>query len=128
MTDIQYYVEQLNTTKSEDAYFALLHADDAHIPDLITAYHHSQNTNVKDLLVEIIYQHRNVNSLSFLKEVFQETTSDLWKVALDGIVTTGSNEGLEFLKVEKERALQDSKTTRIEWIDEAIQQINESLP
>lgn len=122
---VDYYLQQLHGPDHENAYYALIHFDHSFVPRLIQAYRAETNFNVRVVLIEIIGQHRLSTTLDFLAEVLQDSDSEIWKAALDGIVTINGPRGVEVLIAEKERLLaeQDSPKTRNEWIEEAIEQI-----
>lgn len=122
------YLRQLREPKSEDAYFALLELDDAQIPDLIEAYHQETNIRAKSALVEIIWKHASYDSLDFLRTAFHDDHEEVWKAALDGIVARGGADSIEILENEKKHLSADpfQASSRLEWIDEAIEQIKQS--
>lgn len=121
---VDHYLKELRGWNCENACFSLLEADNSCLPLLIQAYYAETRVDVSAMLVEIIWQHRQPETLGFLAEVLQEPHRELWRAALDGIVTLGGRSGLDILKAEKERLLEKrDRSERIEWIDEVAEQI-----
>ena len=109
----------------EHAYHRLIEADDAIVPILIKAYRTEADPAVRATLVEIIWQHRVPETISFLSEALDDNHPEVWKSALDGFVTLGSPAAIQVLESVRQRiwAGSQAKSDRIAWIDEAIEQI-----
>jgi HEAT repeat protein len=124
---IAHYLHQLRQSKNEDAFFALIHLDESQVPDLINAYHDQTNLDIQPLLVEIVSHYKLPTSLDFLMGALQSSNPQVWKNALDGIVSIGGQASIQVLEEEKQR-LQGGKnfSERFEWIEEAIQQIRDN--
>ncbi len=125
--EIAYYIQQLHSSDSEDAYSALLANTSAEaVPALIAAYDAERNAKVKAALVEIIWQKRALDSLDFLRQALQRPESPIWRAALDGIVALGGAPALALLEAEKSRlyaTLAADTSFRVGWIDETIDRI-----
>jgi hypothetical protein len=126
--DLSYYLRELRA-KSEDAFSALRsHIESSDIPKLIAAFYAEPVIAVKADLLEIIWQQRMPDTLSFLATVLQHPNSKLWLVALDGIVAIDTPLAMTILETEKSRLLSSQlhdATARLEYIIEAIQQLSE---
>jgi hypothetical protein len=124
-----YYVQQLHAADADHAYFALLtDTTEANVSKLIAAFHRETDDKVKADLVEIIWQRRLPETLDFLAQVLHHPKPEIWKNALDGIVAIGTAQALIVLEDEKRRLLSISSrdsASRLEWIDEAIEQLSE---
>ncbi|PYV40512.1 MAG: hypothetical protein DMG06_20065 [Acidobacteria bacterium] len=109
----------------EHAYHRLIEADDAIVPILIKAYRTEADPAVRATLVEIIWQHRVPETISFLSEALDDNHPEVWKNAVDGFVTLGSASAIHMLESAKQRMQTDNQanSVRIDWIDGAIQQI-----
>ncbi len=127
--DLAYYLARLHDqgVNAEDAYFALVEVDDSRLPELIEAFHAETSLDVKAILVEIIWQHRSRESLPFLFDAFRSLYPEIWKNALDGIVALRASEGRSYLESERQRILDEPQrdSARLEWIDEALRQMQE---
>jgi hypothetical protein len=127
--EISRYIDELLSNKTEDSFFALLEISDIHIPILIEKYRLQSDATTQAFLVEVIWNHRMPTTLNFLIEALRHNDEQVWKSALDGIVSIGGTQALELLNNE----MQDNKKSialvpfRQEWIREAIDQIKESL-
>jgi len=126
---IKFTIEQIRKGKDGNGFFHLMETENEAIPILIEAYHHERKLGLRLELIEAIWQHRSANTLEFLEQVLQDYTGEIWQEALDGIVATGREAGIEVLNKEKLRLLALPKVPeeRIEWIEEAIDQITELL-
>ena len=124
-------IQQLHTSDSEDAYFALLTETSAEdLPALIAAYDADQSEKVKAALVRIIWQKRAPSTFDFLTQALQRPETDVWKAALEGITTIGGEAALALLKAEESRlyrTLAADTSYRVGWIDKAIDQISRNL-
>jgi hypothetical protein len=124
---IAHYLHQLRQGKSEDAFFALIHLDESQVPDLINAYYGETNVDIQALLVEIVSHYRQPASLNFLTSALQAAKPQIWKNALDGIVKLGGQASIQVLVEEKQRVQGEKHfSQRLEWIDEALQQIRDN--
>src|SRR5262249_46350266 len=83
---IPFYVPQIYESNHEGAFFALIHLDDALVPQLIDAYRQQLDIRVRATLVETIWQHRLLDTVGFLVETLRDNEADIWRKALDGIV------------------------------------------
>jgi HEAT repeat protein len=113
----------------EDAYFRLIEASDAIIPILIERYHATSSADLRALLVEIIWQHRQPETIEFLAKTLDDTSESVRQNALDGLVTLGGPPALLALETARQR-LQISRPAdkvRAQWFDEAIEHVREQL-
>jgi hypothetical protein len=124
-SEISYYLERLRAANDEGAYDALVQSEDSSVPMLIDAYYAETSIELQADLVEIVWKHRLPETLDFLSAALRHDDPRIWKNALDGMVAIGGQTSIMRLETERSRlfaAPQDFKT-RLEWIDEAIQQI-----
>ena len=124
---IAHYLHQFRQSKSEDAFFALIHLDESQVPNLINAYRDETNADIQALLVEIISHYKQPTSLGLLTNALQSPNPQVWKNALDGIVSIGGQASIQVLEEEKQRLLVEKHfSERLEWIEEALQQIRDN--
>jgi len=125
--EFSYYLQQLHSSESENAYFSLLtDTVDADVPKLIGAFYSEPDLQARVALLEILCQHCVPETLTFLATILQNPVTRLWQSALDGIVGIGSPQALTILYAEKMRLLSSGlkdASTRLEYIDEAIRQL-----
>jgi HEAT repeat protein len=122
-------IERLHGPNQEDAYFNLIEAHPSVLPMLIEAYRSESDTQVRAVLVEIIWQHREPHTLGFLTEALQDPNDRVWKSALDGLVTLGGPGPTDVLDVAMARAEQEgiNKKDFLSWVAEASVQIRNGL-
>ena len=87
MSDYEYYIQQLGGPNEDNAFHSLIEADSAVIPDLVAAYRLEVSPRKRAVLIEIIGYHRETASVDFLADALQEKEPDIWKAALDALVT-----------------------------------------
>jgi hypothetical protein len=65
--------------------------------------------------------------IPFLSEVLNDPKEEVWKQAIDGLVTIGSPEAVKSLRAARERHFSSPNVAKdfCGWIDEAIQQITD---
>jgi len=120
-----YHLQRLKGPDREDAYRSLIQADDAIVPALIEAYRTETEPAIRATLVEIIWKHQLPETISFLSEALYDNHPEVWKNALKGFVALGSPSAIQILESVKTQIRRGDQTRsdRIDWVDEAIQQI-----
>jgi len=121
-TQVAACVARLGGPGGENAYHRLIEADDAIIPLLVDAFRREQDPAIRAQLVEVIWQHRLLQTVDFLAEALDDADPGVWKSALDGLVALGGPRARGVLKA----ARQHADPERVVWIDEAIEQIEGS--
>ena len=124
----EHYVEELRSGDSEAAYFSLVEADSSVVPLLTDACRAEADPRVRATIIEIVWQHRDPTSLGLLSEALDDDAAEVWSNALDGIVALGrSGHGDEAIALlETARRVAEKETTeKLNWIDEALEQIRE---
>ena len=108
-----------------DEYFELIEADHAVVPLLIAAFRAETNRSTRALLVDAIWEHRIPAVLEFLGETLADPDPPIWKNALDGFVALGTAAALDGLRAARARvaAAPGPDAERLQWIDEAVEQI-----
>ncbi len=133
MSDIQqlaaFYIKRLGGPENDNARQCLIEADHSIITYLIDAFHAEKNAAMRGGLVEIVWQHRVSQPLvmDFLAEALNDQQSEVWKNALDGLVSLGGDTSIQILELCKKQISSERNTNpeKLEWIDEALQQIAE---
>jgi HEAT repeat protein len=78
-----------------------------------------QDEDVRAILVEAVWQYRRPESIPFLAQMLNDPSKNVWKAAIDGLVTLGTDDALLALKTAKASA----SAKQFEYIDEAIDQL-----
>jgi hypothetical protein len=78
--------------------------------------------------VEIVWQHRVSQAfvMDFLAEALNDKHSEIWKNALDSLVTLGGDSAMQILESYRQKVLKNrgSNPEQLEWIDEATQRFD----
>ena len=119
MSPLDDYLQQARSGDVESAFHNLLELDPSALPALQQAYFLEEDPVVRSLLVEVIWQHREPSVVGFLANALNDPAPDVWKEALDGLVTLASPESLQRLQ-SAARSQRDPE--RQAWIEEAIEQ------
>ena len=128
MTDntskIQTYLEEFKKGDSQNALCGLTNLPHNVLPELIDIFKKERDGHVRVFLVETIWQHRQQSVIPFLAEVLHDPEPDVWKEALDGLVTLASPKAIEALRSARNRPFKKAKDAEEfrEWIDEAMEQ------
>jgi HEAT repeat protein len=78
-------------------------------------------------LIRAIWQFRVPQALPTLAAALDDPCDDVWKDALDGLVTIGGVEAQQILQAARLKAGQLPQVDKLEWIDEAFEQVVERL-
>ena len=120
---VNFHIAQLRQADPDDAYFSLIEADHEIVAHLITAFRGERNPTIRATLVEIIWQHRLPETLSFLVEALEDPAMPVFRSALTGFVTLGGSAATNLLVSTRQCLRQQGRLERIEWVEEAIQQL-----
>lgn len=127
--EIAGYLESFHKGDCDGAFFGLLEMGHEVLPELIEVFRHEEDSDIREFLVEVIWQHRQLSTIPFLGEALYDNAPIVWKQALDGLVTLASPQALEWLETAKAREFSrqaDAEEFR-RWLDEAIEQIKLGL-
>ncbi|HMO16101.1 MAG TPA: HEAT repeat domain-containing protein [Pirellulaceae bacterium] len=105
----------------ENAYHTLIESHDAIVPQLIEHYTNANDGELRARIVEVIWQHRVPTTVSFLASALNDEHPEVWKQAIDGLVTIGGDHSVGALKTLLGQIKYDD--ARSPWIAEAIDQI-----
>lgn len=119
-------LDQFRQGERDAAFFQLVEMNHGIIPELIAAYRKEPMSSIRAFLVEVIWQHRQPETIPLLAEALDDPEPDVWMQALDGLVTLASSESLATLTSRKLRS--PANSTIHEWIEEAIEQVQQTLP
>lgn len=104
-----------------NAFHTLIESDHDIIPVLIEQFKNANDGQCRANIVEVIWQHRLPSTISFLATALNDVHPDVWKQALDGLVTIGGPQSLDALNHCLVEIPQHDE--RSAWIAEAIDQI-----
>lgn len=112
----EFYLKQLKSTDWEDGYHGLIEADHGIIPILIASFRNEQDAALRAMLVKIVWQHRVPETVGFLVEALADSNPDIWKNALDGLVTIATPEAIKVLESTK-RSIGNTESEKMPWIE-----------
>lgn len=121
---IAFYIEQYREGQSDDAFHGLLELDNGVLHELTQAFHESTDTSMRAFLLNVIWQHRQASVIPLLAEALFDRDSDVWKEAIDGLVTLNSPESLQALRRARMRQFTNDREGQRyrEWLEEGIRQ------
>jgi hypothetical protein len=124
-----YYIKRLGEPDRDDGYHGLIEASDEIIPFLVNAFRVEQVPGIRADLVEIIWQHRNPETIEFLSEALNDPAQEVWKNALDGLVALACPKAIEALRLARSPVLhkKSQKEKFQRWLEEAIEQTQENM-
>jgi HEAT repeat protein len=111
------------TGHREAAFHCLFDLGERAIPRLAEAYRAEREPAVRNLLVEVVWQLRSPSSIEFLGEALQDPNPEVWKQALDGLVTLASPESLRILESARDRLGVDLDDFQ-SWVEGAIEDVS----
>jgi len=123
----EYYLSEARNGDFHNAYHSLIELPNDLLPDLEEAYRGEADPAIRALIVEAVWQHRLPTSVDFLVVALEDPHPEVWKQALDGLVTLVSPESRTVLELAKSHVTGQDTILRA-WIEEAIDQIDETRP
>jgi HEAT repeat protein len=117
-------IEEARSGDSDNAFHNLRELDHSFLPAMQTAYRCEDDPIVRSMIVEAIWQHRQASEIDFLAEVLRDPTPEVWKQALDGLVTLASPESMRVLRSAADR---EDGAERRAWIEEAIEKVDDAF-
>ncbi len=120
---VNYYVQRLSGPEAEDAWHSLVEEGPAALPFLLNSFASTKDKEIQIRLLQIVCQYRSEEAIPFLAEQLYHPVPEIWKTAIDGLIMVRSKESLQALGA----ACATTTAKRREWIQEAIQQIQDRL-
>ncbi len=118
---VDHHVEGLRAGE-EDAFHALIEAPHAVLSALIARFHVEADPELRASIVEVVWQHRQSDTLPFLAQALADSSEQVWKQALDGLVTIGGPGAVATVSAFKSAC--DPTDPRAEWLTEALEQLS----
>lgn len=122
MSSVASYLDLARRGHREGALQGLMELGEPALPAIAEAYRAESDPAVRALIVEVVWQLRTHASVGFLGEALQDPDAEVWKQALDGLVTLASPESLRVLESARDRIGDDREEFR-EWVDGAIEDV-----
>ena len=96
-----------------------MEAGPAALPHVVKAYESQRDPHVRATLVRVVSEYRSPDACPFLEGALRVAEPDIWKAALDGLITLGSAAALDVLC----RTVKVVSANQRGWIEKAIQQV-----
>jgi len=100
---IAYYLDMFRRGDADNAFHGLLELDAGILPELMEVFREEQNGEVREFLVEVIWQYRDRSVIPFLGEALLDYDTRVWRQALDGLVALASEASLDVLRQARSR-------------------------
>ena len=119
---IRHYLAELEGEKSADAFHRIREAGSAALPDLLTALPAAKSSRVKAQIVELLWQTREPSVVGSLAEALNDRAPEVWKAALDGLVTIQGALAASVLREALAASERGEHHVPAEWLREALEQ------
>ncbi len=123
----EHYMGQLDdSNRADDACHSLLELGPSALPEIQKAFRASGSCAVRRRLAQVVCYGRWVEALPFFAELLGDEDPEIWKTALDGLVSLGCDRAdarpqiRDVLRARREVA----PSEQVEWIDEAMEQVS----
>lgn len=116
---VPHRVARLSGPGRDDAWHALLELGPDALPHILAAFESAGDGAVRLALVEIVGGFRTTRAVPFLGALLRDGSPELWKAALDGLVSLGDSPALEAVLAARASAVAEKSR----WLDEAVDQI-----
>jgi hypothetical protein len=120
---LDYYLNEARNGNRGRAFHGLIGSPCHLLPALEEAYRREADPAIRALIVNAVWQHRQASSVDFLAVAALDPHPEVWKQALDGLVTLASPESRKALELVKSRVAGEDAVL-CAWIEEAIGQID----
>jgi HEAT repeat protein len=123
------FTDYLNAAREGDeetAFFGLIDLGNDTVRRLQDAYHVEPDPAIRALILRVLLQYRDPDSVDFLAVALKDPNNEVWKLALDLLVTLASAKSRKVLEAELEHAI-EGKSDYHAWLKEAISQIDEVI-
>ena len=116
-----YYLSQMDGNNWEDAWHSLAELGSAALPYIRETYHCAADDRKRVLLIQVLAELRDAESLDLFNEALHSSSAEVWKKALDALVSLGGSAAAELLCT----AEAEMPAERRDWIREALHQITQ---
>ena len=134
MSDDAEYVasclERMRAGDTHNTFHDLIELELAVLPFLVEALGKPENIEIRPEIVRVIWERRRPDFIGFLAELLDDPEKAVWQEALDGLVAIGGTNVIGALVGARSRigASKPGKPIVVEWIDEALEQLQQRLP
>jgi HEAT repeat protein len=122
MVTIGSHLDWARAGNREAALEGLIGLGEPAIPRLADAFRTEPDPALRALLVETVRQLRSHASIELLGEALRDPSPEVWKQALDGLVTLASPESLRILEASRD-VVRVPDEDFAEWLEGAIEDV-----
>jgi hypothetical protein len=115
-----HYVSCLNGDDSENAWHYLVDLGPLALPYIRESLYCESDNRKREQLIQILAEHRDEKSLGLFSDALYDPAEEVWKTALDAIVTVGGSTARDLLQTAEAKIA----AGRREWLREALEQIS----
>jgi len=116
---VDYWVTRLSGPDASSAWHGLVELGPTALDEIRIAFAATLDRHLRRKLLTVIVELRQPESAAFFRSLLRDYDTEIWRSALDGLVTLGTDEAARIL--ENARATADEERSR--WFDEALAQI-----
>lgn len=120
---VSYYLERLEGPDGAHAWHSLREAGAAVLPYLAVALRDEQSPAVRERVVELIWQTREPSAVGTLATALEDPAPQVWKAALDGLVTIGGPSVTALLRSALAASQRGAHRVPADWLAQAIEQL-----
>jgi len=121
---VNHYVAMLSGPDSDNACHSLGELGELALPYLTEAFETTRHREAQLRIAEVVCRLRVAGALPFLKELLNNSDPEMWKIALDGLVTLGQTPSIRSGVVDTlVTAREATNAVKRPWIEEAIEQL-----
>lgn len=109
----------------DDAFHGLRELGPEALPVLIEEFQSRRDPSQRALIIQVVSQHRLVESVEFLAAALFDPGPEVWKHALDGLVAISNGDAAQTVAAALEAVRQRPTANGLseEWLIEALEQI-----
>jgi hypothetical protein len=124
---VRSYIESIRAGDFETGFFGLLDIPDA-LALLIDEANRPENRAIRAALTKIIWEYRRPEAIDFLGNALGDPDPNVWKEALDGLVTIDGPESAHCIMAALARVKDGSiqNGLSVEWLVEALEQMGDA--
>jgi HEAT repeat protein len=123
MLTVTSYLDWARSGNREAALTGLIELGEEAIPRLVGAYRAEADPVIRTLIVEGVWRIRSRASIEFLGEALEDPAPEVWKQALDGLVTLASPQSLRILEAARESVRVPDDGFHA-WVEGAIEDLS----
>jgi hypothetical protein len=125
MTEFEYYLEKARKGEVDVAFHGLLELPGDRVLGLREAFEVESDPDVRAMIVRVISSIGGSDAIEFLGRALNDPHPEVWKTALDGLVSNASPMSQRIIERAK-GGVASYDPERLAWLAEAIEQIDET--